>query len=246
VSGDPGREVIVWFAFDPRVPLHEIHDEFVGMGSILLFLNRSPVFDYAPIFGTVGDGALLGLVDHQGHITLPVVDSQDAKGLLRDASTVEELKAAAKEPRRVIHLDESGVRVLSSDYEFEPYPGSTWYGPDGEPIPEDTNIINAITGPEHCGWESAVMMHVGWPPGHDASDASESRQFIRDPGGVIDEGFAKRLGLDVMLPQSADNTGFRTDFTELWLIPKDDDNAYLAFDDHTERWPRAFEVVACE
>lgn len=245
VSGSLEGPVIAGFAFDPKVPLHEIREEFVEMGSVLLFLNRTPVFDYDPeVFGTVSDGALLGVVD-RGRISLPVMDGDQAEELLRDASTLNELKSAAEGPRRVIQLDPSGVRVLSSDYKFEPYPGSTWYGPDGEPVSEDTNIINAITAPDHCGWESAVMMHVGWPPGHDASDASESHQYIRDPKGVIAERFARRLDLDAPLPESAENTGFRTDFMGLWLDPADGYNAYLVFADHTERWPRAREIVAC-
>lgn len=87
ISGEAGRVAEVGFAFDPRVPLQEIRAELVGMGSMLLFLNRSPVFDYdAGAYGTVSDGALLGLVDQQGNITLPLIENQDAKTLLREAS----------------------------------------------------------------------------------------------------------------------------------------------------------------
>ena len=135
---------------------------------------------------------------------------------------------------------------LASDYEFEPYPGSTWYGPGGEEIPEESNIINAITGPEHCEWQEGVMMHVGWPPGHDAADASESRQYFRDPKKVFPQfSLMTTYDGDVELPKGAEYTGYRTDFMELWLDEKDKAAAYLVFSDHVERWPRAKEIIAC-
>src|SRR5687768_5656519 len=48
---------------------------------------------------------------------------------------------------------------------FAPYPGSQWYGPDGRPLPMEEEIINVITGPDHCEWQSAAMLHTTWPPG---------------------------------------------------------------------------------
>ena len=135
---------------------------------------------------------------------------------------------------------------LESDYEFEPYPGSTWYGPDGEEIPDESSIINAITGPDHCDWEAGVMMHVGWPPGHDAADISESRQYFRDPEKVFpQDSLMTSYDPEVQLPDGAEYTGYRTDFMELWLDEKDNTAAYLVFADHIERWPRGTEVIAC-
>lgn len=75
--------------------------------------------------------------------------------------------------------------ALAADYEFEPYPGSQWYAPDGEAVPKESGVINAITGPGHCGWESGVILHLGWPLGHEAVDSSESRQYFRDPKKVF-------------------------------------------------------------
>ena len=135
---------------------------------------------------------------------------------------------------------------LESDYEFEEFPGSLWYGPDGSEVSDDSNVINAITGPEHCDWQSAVMMHLGWPLGHDAADVSESRQHLRDPEGVFpSKALMTSYSPDVELPQSAEYTGYRTDFMELWLAPGDDTAAYLVFADHVERWPWAEEAIAC-
>lgn len=142
--------------------------------------------------------------------------------------------------------DGSPTTDLEANYEFEPYPGSRWNGPDGDEISEDTNIINAITGPEHCNWQSAVMMHVGWPPGHDAADSSESRQYVRDPDRVFPRNSVMgTLHVNTELPERAGFTGYRTDFMELWIDPTDDTTAYLVFADHVERWPRARETIAC-
>lgn len=35
--------------------------------------------------------------------------------------------------------------ALAADYKFEPYPGSQWYEPDGEAVPKESGVINAIT-----------------------------------------------------------------------------------------------------
>jgi hypothetical protein len=135
---------------------------------------------------------------------------------------------------------------LQTEYEFEPYPGSRWFGPDGDEIAKDSNIINAITGPEHCNWQSAVMMHVGWPLGHDAADISEARLYLRDPEQVFFRDTPmSTFDADADLPERAKYTGYRTDFMELWLAKKDDAAAYLVFVDHVERWPRSEDAIAC-
>ena len=135
---------------------------------------------------------------------------------------------------------------LRSDFEFEAYPGSQWYGRNGEPVPEESEIINAITGPEHCDWESGVILNLGWPLGQDASDSSESRQFFRDPQRVVFPKGSLRAAFDpnVDLPVTAQNTGYQTEFMELWLDPNQDSAAYLRFAEHAERWPRG-DDIAC-
>jgi hypothetical protein len=130
---------------------------------------------------------------------------------------------------------------LSQDVAFKPYPGVQWYAPDGDPVPEKSEKINAITGPEHCAWESGVILHLRWPLG---SDSGELRQYFRDPEGVFPQTeLEATFDQDAQLPQSATNSGYRTDFMKLWFDPKDDAAAYLVFADHTERWPRG--ELAC-
>jgi hypothetical protein len=137
-----------------------------------------------------------------------------------------------------------GNPALDSEFRFEPYPGNTWYGPDGR-VAAESPVINVIRGPEHCGWDSAALLHVGWPLGH--ADATESRQFVRDTQHVLPQ--------DSLMSEFDDNaelfglsryTGFRTDFMELWLFPEDDSGIFLMFADHVEWWPRAEEPIACD
>ena len=109
-----------------------------------------------------------------------------------------------------------------------------------------SEVINVIVAPEHCGWESAAMMHVGRPLGDPAKDSLETDQYIRDPENVMPQDqLASKLQLDARLPDDAEYTGYRTEFMELWLDPDDDRAAYLVFADHIERWPRANEAIAC-
>ena len=136
--------------------------------------------------------------------------------------------------------------ALVADFEYEGYPGSQWYGPDGEEIPKKAEIINVITGPDHCEWQTAVMMHVGRPLGDPAKDSTESDQYIRDPERVLpQEPLLSNLDLDARPPDEAEFTGFHTDFMELWLDREDDTAAYLVFADHVERWPNTKDAIAC-
>lgn len=114
ISGAADEVILVGFAFDPTLPLDDIEKQMIGFEQLLMFLNKSPVFDYDPdVYGTVFDGALVGLIDDEGHITLPALEETEEADLLRKAPTIEELRAAAQEPRRVIQLDESGARSSS-------------------------------------------------------------------------------------------------------------------------------------
>lgn len=129
---------------------------------------------------------------------------------------------------------------LSADVEFEPYPGVQWYAPGGEPVPEESKRINAITGPEHCDWQSGVILHLR----PEADD--ELKQYFRDPQRVFPQNnLMASFDDDVELPESASYTGYRTHFMELWLDENDDSLAYLVFADHVEQWPASDGVIAC-
>lgn len=121
-----------------------------------------------------------------------------------------------------------------------------WSGPAGDPVP--TGVVNVIRGPEHCDWQSSLWLHLGWPVGTPAETASDIRQYVRDPGGVLPESVEKEasLALDAELPEAAEPTGYDVNTVELWLGEDGGDDAvYVVFADHVERWPRTAEVIAC-
>ena len=135
----------------------------------------------------------------------------------------------------------------------------TWYGADGEVASENGTgfKVSASLGPDHCEWQSAVILTVVWPPGSEYdpdSDGDAWRQYVRDPRGVLPMGDPEdnpqphgRLDTDTKLPAGAGNSGFHTDNSELWFGPDDGDEwAYLVTSDATERWPRLDPPIGCD
>ena len=122
------------------------------------------------------------------------------------------------------------------------HPGPTWTR-DGEQI-HPTELTTAA-GPDHCEWQTAVMMHLGWPLGTRAETSAQARQFVRDPDAVVDPELSAGLEHPSWLPDDARDTRYRLGDLELWLSPSDADAAYLRHGSDVERWPRADPVVAC-
>jgi len=103
-------------------------------------------------------------------------------------------------------------------------------------------------GGEHCGWGSAVLLHLGWPPGTAAEFTSSSeRQYVRDPEGLFDSPGLAPLDLDAKLPPDARYTGYHLDRVELWVSHADASQAaYIVHPDHVERWPRSPRHIFCD
>src|SRR5438876_477575 len=55
------------------------------------------------------------------------------------------------------------------------YPGYQW-SRDGR---DATDEVTTISGPAHCGWQSATMPFIGWPLGTRATTSSQTRMYIR-------------------------------------------------------------------
>lgn len=155
------------------------------------------------------------------------------------------LSACGSTPRpNLSATTKSPVRATVADYFSppQPYPGPRWTK-DGRPV--DGQELNSIAGPDHCGWQGAALMHLGWPLGTVSHTSAESRQFIRDPDGVIDQGLRDKLAIAIDLPPDAQDTGYRNGELELWLSPSEPDAGYLRVGEDVERWPRADPVRAC-
>lgn len=105
--------------------------------------------------------------------------------------------------------------------------------PGGEPL-----VLHVLAGAEHCGWQSAVFLHVAWPIGKPTQTAARTRQYIRDTEGVVDRDLATEFEPDIVLPKDARSTGFHRGEWELWISASQVDRyVYLVNGNTVERWP---------
>jgi hypothetical protein len=120
-----------------------------------------------------------------------------------------------------------------------------WHDARGHVVGE--SVISTVRGAEHCGWESAVFLWVGWPLGSAAKTSDSARQYVRDPEGLFPaRDFLVPLDLDANLPGDATYTGYHLDGVELWISEREaGDAVYLVDGKQVERWPRRKEFIAC-
>lgn len=124
-----------------------------------------------------------------------------------------------------------------------PYPGYSWTR-EGRPV--DVRELGAIAGRDHCGWERATMLQIGWPPGTVAETGAAARQYIRDPHGVVSIRFRDGLARNARFPADARPTGYRLGSIELYLARSDQDEAiYVVAPAGAERWPRSDPMTLC-
>lgn len=132
-----------------------------------------------------------------------------------------------------------------------------WTAPDGPPASrgegrERTFELGSQRMPDHCGWDSAVVLQVAWPLGSTYAigrDTVEVRHYTRDVDGVLPDvpgAFRSDLDLDARLPEGAEPTGYTLGGVALWFGPDaGEQHAYLVRADGVERWPREFEPILC-
>jgi hypothetical protein len=108
------------------------------------------------------------------------------------------------------------------------------------------DVIVAAAGPEHCQWQSATFLTIGWPLGTPARDAGSARQYIRDPLGVVPAHLLAPFEKKIDVPRDARPTGYRYQNIQLYLAPSDQDSAaYLVGPGSVERWPRSDPMTVC-
>jgi hypothetical protein len=133
---------------------------------------------------------------------------------------------------------------VSSAFDAPPgYPGYRW-SRNGQSVGEFE--LTTIAGPSHCGWQSATMIFIGWPPGTIAVSSAGSRMYIRDPQGVYSPKYRDLLVRNATLPADATPTGYRLGPIELYLSQSDqDEGIYVVAPSGAERWPRVDPVRLC-
>jgi hypothetical protein len=123
------------------------------------------------------------------------------------------------------------------------YPGYVWTR-DGNAVSEFELVTSA--GPDHCGWESATYLTIGWPPPSVASFATGARLYIRDPHGVVGASYRDGLAPHASLPSDARPTGHRHGAIQIYVSPSDQDRAiYVVGPGGAERWPRSDPMTLC-
>lgn len=162
----------------------------------------------------------------EGHRRALHVRALDADGDVLDATNIEPNVATSDGPPVV--------------------PDSAWFGPGVVSSEISEDVIQVLPGPEHCNWEQALMLHVGWPLGSEKT-GQHFRQYVRDPHGVLPtERKLVDYGADADLPDSAEYTGYHTDGVELWIDPSTaDELIYIVTADHVEQWPRTQPPLLC-
>lgn len=118
-----------------------------------------------------------------------------------------------------------------------------WNDARGEQVPEF--VVSTYRGAEHCEWESAVFLQLGWPLGT-AEKIGPGRQYVRDPEGLFPENVIVPLDLDARLPPDARYTGYHRGEVKLWVSDSEAaDAVYLVRGEQVERWPRTTQTIAC-
>jgi hypothetical protein len=90
-----------------------------------------------------------------------------------------------------------------------------------------TDLIRAIRGPAHCGYESSTWLRF------------EEHQYFRDPNGVMAGQSVVPFHPDVPMPSDAVDTGFHTDAWHLFTVPDGDALYVRTTDGAVERWGRS-------
>jgi len=87
-----------------------------------------------------------------------------------------------------------------------------------------------------CGWDDAIAMDIGWPPGA-PRDMLQLREYIRDPSGEVPGAGSYRR--DVRRPKDAISTGITNGQATIWTSESLGEDAILVqVGSRFERWPR--------
>jgi hypothetical protein len=138
-------------------------------------------------------------------------------------------------PGGITDLSDGGWRSSS---------GRRWTTIDGCMVRND--VLADLDGPAHCEWEAARLIFAGEPIGRRIRRGAQRMAYVRDPENVLDDATtAGGLGIDVVLPGTAADTGLRLGEIEMWAVPGDPRWIFLRGEETVERWPLDRDVPGC-
>ena len=119
-----------------------------------------------------------------------------------------------------------------------------WTDASGARVPVTT--VESFPGAEHCDWQDITFLRLGEDPRGLARDRVE--EYVRDTTGELGRFLNGAFSDHARVPGDAQDTGWRHDGRELWLVPVKS-AAYLvslADDTDVERWPASTEPIGCD
>jgi hypothetical protein len=122
---------------------------------------------------------------------------------------------------------------------FDGPPGYPGYGWTRNGVRVDRGEIVTAAGPDHCRWQSATFLTIGWPPGTNATTFASARLYTRDPNGAVDASLRDGLVRHTRLPADATSTGYHYGVLEIFISPTEaEQGIYVVSPADAERWPR--------
>lgn len=104
------------------------------------------------------------------------------------------------------------------------------------------DVISHHYGGAHCGWQKMEWITIGRPFGASIAaglSAELTNRYVWDPHGVLPDGpIGSKLDL-ADIPDSAFDTGYRRNASELWLDETDESVLYRISGDRVEAWQRS-------
>jgi len=89
-----------------------------------------------------------------------------------------------------------------------------------------------------CGWDAAIFLYLGWPPGEPKDIHSGFENiYVRDPRSEVPG--VKRYRRDAKLPKDAVSTGVTNGYATIWTSETVGERAiFVQVGDRIERWPQ--------
>jgi len=111
----------------------------------------------------------------------------------------------------------------------------------------DRRFAYVAPAEEACGWGSAAILEIGWPPEDAvAGTATETRFYVRDPDGVLPPTILEApYDGGSSLDRTTGYTGLHTSTFQLWTGGDDDIYVYAVAGPTVEAWPRTLSRPRC-
>lgn len=90
-----GDWVTVGISFPPETTEADVNGSFIAGYDLVLFLTKTPVFDYHPqVWAVTEDAALVGIVADDGSVSFPLLDEGDP--IIGGVASIADLRSAAE------------------------------------------------------------------------------------------------------------------------------------------------------